>query len=87
MFDDLEDEPAEVEEPEYSLRRGELPLLERFNIPEQEIDWVEEREGKLLGYEIKMSSKKVKAPGGWLSAYQEASFEVINSDNYLKFIS
>jgi superfamily I DNA/RNA helicase/Txe/YoeB family toxin of Txe-Axe toxin-antitoxin module len=39
-FDDLEDEPAEVEEPEYSLRRGELPLLERFNIPEQEIDWV-----------------------------------------------
>jgi uncharacterized protein len=54
---------------------------------QQEIDWVEEREGKLLGYEIKMSSKKVKAPGGWLSAYQEASFEVINSDNYLKFIS
>jgi superfamily I DNA/RNA helicase len=39
-FDDLEDEKAEAEEPEYSLRRGELPLLRRFNLPEQEIDWV-----------------------------------------------
>lgn len=39
-FDDLEDEPAEAEEPEYSLRRGELPVLQRFGSPEQEIDWV-----------------------------------------------
>jgi superfamily I DNA/RNA helicase/Txe/YoeB family toxin of Txe-Axe toxin-antitoxin module len=40
-FDDLEDEPAEAEEPEYSLRRGELPFLRQFASPEQEIDWIE----------------------------------------------
>jgi uncharacterized protein len=54
---------------------------------QQEIDWVEEREGKLFGYEIKFSNKTVKAPGGWRSAYPDASFEVINPDNYLNFIS
>ena len=54
---------------------------------QQEIDWVEEREGKLFGYEIKFSNKTVKAPGGWRSAYPDSSFEVIHSDNYLAFIS
>jgi len=54
---------------------------------QQEIDWVEEREGKLFGYEIKMSSKKIKAPGGWLSAYPDSSFSVINFENYLKYIN
>lgn len=39
-FDDLDEEPVEVEEPEYSLRRGELPGLKRFDSPEQEIDWI-----------------------------------------------
>jgi predicted AAA+ superfamily ATPase len=54
---------------------------------QQEIDWVEEREGKLFGYEIKMSGKKIKPPGGWNSAYPDASFEVINPENYMMFIS
>jgi superfamily I DNA/RNA helicase len=40
-FDDLEDEPTEVEEPEYSLRHGELPFMRQFVTPEQEIDWIE----------------------------------------------
>jgi superfamily I DNA/RNA helicase/Txe/YoeB family toxin of Txe-Axe toxin-antitoxin module len=39
-YDDLEDEPAEAAEPEYSLRRGEVPILRRFSTPEQEIAWV-----------------------------------------------
>jgi uncharacterized protein len=54
---------------------------------QQEIDWVEERDGKLFGYEIKFSNKSVKVPGGWRSAYPDSSFEVIHSDNYLEFIS
>jgi predicted AAA+ superfamily ATPase len=54
---------------------------------QQEIDWVEEREGKLFAYEIKMGNKKVKAPGGWLSAYPDSSFIMINPDNYIEFIS
>ncbi len=54
---------------------------------QQEIDWVEEREGKLFGYEIKWNpNRKTKAPKVWLSTYEEASFEVINQDNYLDWL-
>lgn len=53
----------------------------------KEIDWVEEREGKLFGYEIKWKSAKIKPPSDWLKTYKEAVFEVVDKDNYLKFIA
>ncbi len=53
----------------------------------REIDLVEEREGRLFGYEIKYRAQKVKAPEAWLNAYKEASYEVVSRDNYLEFIS
>ena len=52
----------------------------------QELDFVEEREGRLFGYEIKWGKAKPRKPKEWLSAYPEASFELINRENYLKFI-
>jgi predicted AAA+ superfamily ATPase len=52
----------------------------------KEIDWVEEREGKFFGYECKWAAI-AKAPDLWLETYPEASFECINKDNYLPFIS
>ncbi|MFH1867503.1 MAG: ATP-binding protein [Candidatus Omnitrophota bacterium] len=52
----------------------------------KEIDLVEEREGRLHGYEIKWSGKKVKAPKGWLETYKNATYQVITKDNYLEFI-
>jgi len=53
----------------------------------KEIDLVEERDGKLFGYEFKFSSKKkAKAPTTWLETYSNASWELINSDNYLDFV-
>jgi hypothetical protein len=48
--------------------------------------WVEEREGKLFGYEFKWG-KSVKAPRLWQETYPDASFECINRENYLPFIS
>ena len=54
---------------------------------QQEIDLVEERGGKLFGYEFKWSSqKRVAAPTSWLTTYPEAEFKVITPDNYLDFI-
>lgn len=53
----------------------------------QELDFVEEREGRLFGYEIKWGKAKPRQPKEWLSAYPEASFDLINKENYLKFIS
>lgn len=53
----------------------------------QEIDLIEERAGKLYGYEIKWHSKKIKPPAKWLETYQEAEYKIINRDNYLDFIT
>ncbi|MFB6226383.1 MAG: ATP-binding protein [Candidatus Paceibacteria bacterium] len=55
---------------------------------QKEIDWVEERDGKLYGYEIKWSpDKKPQAPSSWIDTYENAEYEVVNKDNYLEFIT
>ncbi len=54
---------------------------------QKELDWVEEKEGKLFGYEFKWNKTCSKPPKLWLNTYKEASFECINLQNYLKFIS
>lgn len=53
----------------------------------KEVDLVEEREGKIFGYEIKWGGKKGKPPKIWLDTYENAVYEVINRENYLKFIT
>lgn len=54
---------------------------------QQEIDWVEERGGKLYGYEFKWSTRKnPKEPGGWRNNYPNSEFKVINPDNYKEWI-
>lgn len=52
-----------------------------------ELDYVEEREGMLRGYEFKYGKKEIKAPKSWMENYKEAKFKVINKENYLDFIS
>lgn len=52
----------------------------------QEVDWIEERGGKLYGYEFTYSSKSKKTPHAWMNTYKEASYEVIHKANYLNFI-
>jgi hypothetical protein len=55
---------------------------------QKEIDWVEEREGKVFGYEFKWQKNKSKNKSYWLEAYpEEAVFDLVNKDNYLDFIS
>lgn len=51
---------------------------------QQEVDLVEEKGGELLGWEIKWSGKKARAPKAWRNAYQKASWQVINPDNFLE---
>jgi len=55
---------------------------------QQEIDWVENRGGKIYGYEFKWNSNKVKgAPAAWKKMYPNAEFMTIHPNNYLDFIS
>ena len=53
----------------------------------QEVDWVEEKDGKLAAYEFKWTTKKQpKPPALWLKGYPEAEFHVIHPKEYLDFI-
>lgn len=55
---------------------------------QQEIDWVEERDGKLFGYEIKWNEEiNPSAPKDWKANYEESSYEVINPKNCLNFLA
>ena len=54
---------------------------------QQELDWLEEDNGILRGYEFKWNeNRKAKIPTAFAKAYPEASFEVINKQNYLDFM-
>ncbi len=53
----------------------------------QEIDYIEERDGKIFGYEFKWNeNKQAKEPSQWKEVYSNSSFDVISKDNYLDFI-
>jgi uncharacterized protein len=55
---------------------------------QQELDWLEEENGNLSGFEFKWNeNRKAKIPTAFAKAYPEASFEVINKSNYLYFIT
>jgi hypothetical protein len=54
---------------------------------QKEIDLVEEREGKLFGYEFKWGNKIPKPPQIFLDTYPNSTYQVINKENYLQFIT
>lgn len=51
-----------------------------------ELDYVEEKNGTLFGFELKSGKKQKKAPAGWTKAYPDSQFQCVNRDNYLDFI-
>lgn len=54
---------------------------------QKEIDLIEERGGKLHGYEFKWKKNKTKPPKDWLETYINANYEVITSGNYFEFVT
>jgi predicted AAA+ superfamily ATPase len=55
---------------------------------QQEIDWIEDRGGRLHAYEVKWgTNKKSTKPPLWGKTYPDASFEIVNPKNYLAFIT
>lgn len=51
-----------------------------------ELDYVEEREGNLSGFEFKYGAKTAKCPASWSSAYPNSTCQLINRQNYLDFV-
>lgn len=54
---------------------------------QQEIDWLELENGQLRAYEFKWNEAKTKVPRAFATTYPEATFSVINQENYLPFIT
>lgn len=54
---------------------------------QQEIDFVEEREGRLFAYEIKWRKTKSSPPALWRKTYPDSSFASVHRENYLDFIT
>ena len=52
-----------------------------------EIDYVEESGGQLQGYEFTHGNKRKKPPATWNETYPEATWKLVNSDNYLDFLT
>jgi len=54
---------------------------------QQEIDYLEETDGKIHAYEFKWkSNKKIKAPHAFTSAYPSAKFNLITKEDYEAFL-
>jgi uncharacterized protein len=51
-----------------------------------ELDYIEYRDAKLYGYEIKLTKKVAKAPLSFMEAYPDAEYHFVNKDNLLDFI-
>ncbi len=52
-----------------------------------EVDYLEERDGKLPGFEFKWKASKTRAPKSWLETYPEATWQLINRENFIDFVS
>ncbi|OFY67595.1 MAG: AAA family ATPase [Bacteroidetes bacterium RIFCSPLOWO2_02_FULL_36_8] len=52
-----------------------------------EIDYIEEYDGGLFGYEIKYSKTVERPPASWSMAYKNSQFQCVNKENFLEFVS
>lgn len=51
-----------------------------------ELDYIEEGESGLDGYEFKLSARSARPPSSWKDNYPNATWSLINRDNYLEFV-
>jgi predicted AAA+ superfamily ATPase len=54
---------------------------------QKEIDLVEDRGGKLYGYEFTWGKEKTAKPQVFLDAYPGSTYQLINRDNFLDFVT
>jgi hypothetical protein len=92
-LDQREDQRALWENFLFAERRKHLDNFQRRAQPYfwrlqsgAEIDYVEETEGQLAGYEFKYTSKQARPPAAWQEAYPGAAFHTVSRGNWLPFV-
>ncbi len=53
---------------------------------QKEIDYIEEYDGKLEGYEFKWAKDKFTKPKEFLETYKNSSLELVSKTNFMKFV-
>lgn len=51
-----------------------------------ELDLIEEKDGRLTGYEFKWGNKTTRAPVSWTESYKNSFFYCINNDNFMGWL-
>jgi len=51
-----------------------------------EIDYVEEEDGRLRGYEFKYGNKAPRVPAAWKATYPDSTYDCVNRDSWLDFV-
>jgi len=54
---------------------------------QKEIDYLEERDGKLFAYELKLSNKRTKVPASFIQNYPDSEYAEVNRDNFYNFLT
>lgn len=54
---------------------------------QQEVDYLEEYNGKIIGYELKWNGKKAKIPGLFSTTYQNSETHIIDRNNFHQFLT
>lgn len=57
------------------------------NWSRQEIDWIEEREGKIFAFEFKYSVQNHRLPREFSIIYPDTEYKQISKENYLDFVA
>lgn len=55
-------------------------------LQKQEIDYVEEYQGKLFGFEFKWNKNSFRPPKAFLEAYPNSAVRLVNKENYKDFV-
>lgn len=53
----------------------------------EEIDFIEESEGSMTGFEIKWNKARLRIPKAFSQAYPDTKVELVTKDNYLDFLT
>lgn len=54
---------------------------------QQEIDWIEDREGILFAYKLKIKNKKIREPKAWKLNYPASNYSLVHDENYLDWLT
>jgi len=57
------------------------------NYDKAEVDYLEDANGRLEGFECKWQTKRWRPPVSFIQAYPEAQLHVVDPQNYVEFLT